>query len=145
MTIGSHGLLHTRVDRMKDAKQMDKEIRGSRETLRAKLGSEAAFFSYPFGALATAGDSAIHAAGYRAGRAYTGKVWNSTRNIWRLNAVAMTENMAHFRQIVDPQAPREPQVVAHAAAPAKPKVTKASKAHASKRAHATRKRAGAPE
>ncbi len=124
MTIGSHGLLHTRVDKMKDAKQMDAEIRGSRETLRTKLNSDAAFFSYPFGALAAAGDSAVRAAGYRAARAYTGKIWNSPRTIWRLNAVAMTENMAHFRQIVDPAAAPEPKVTSHTPAVAKRKSTK---------------------
>lgn len=103
MTIGSHTSLHVRVDRMKDAKMMDTEVRGSRVALQKNLGGDAAFFSYPFGALASAGDSAVRAAGYRAARAYTGKSWNSARDIWRLNAVAMSESMARFRQTVDPQ------------------------------------------
>jgi len=103
MTIGSHTSLHVRVDRMKDAKMMDTEVRGSREALQKHLGGDIAFFSYPFGALAAAGDSAVRAAGFRAGRAYTGKSWNSARDVWRLNAVAMSESMARFRQTVDPQ------------------------------------------
>ena len=104
MTIGSHTSLHVRVDKMKDAKMMDTEVRGSREALKKHVGGDAAFFSYPFGALAAAGDSAVRAAGFRAARAYTGKVWNSPRDIWRLNAIAMSESMARFRHAVDPQA-----------------------------------------
>lgn len=104
--IGSHTSLHVRVDRMKDAQQMHAEVTGSRERLREKLGEPATrYFSYPFGALAPAGDSAVRAAGYRAARAYAGGSWNSIRNRWRLNAVPMTENMKRFAQIVDPDAP----------------------------------------
>ena len=105
MTIGSHTELHVRVDKMKDAQQMHAEVAGSRDRLREKLGDEAtAYFSYPFGALAPAGDSAVRAAGYRAARAYTGGPWNSIRDRWRLKAVPMTENMHRFVQVVDPDA-----------------------------------------
>lgn len=103
MTIGSHTSLHVRVDRMADAKQMHAEVTGSRELLRAKLGSDGAFFSYPFGALAAVGDSAVHAAGYRAARAYGGGPWNSISDRWRLRSVPVTENMTRFRRIVDPE------------------------------------------
>lgn len=105
MTIGSHTSLHVRVDKMKDAKQMHEEVTGSRDLLRQKLGESATeYFSYPFGALATAGDSAVRAAGYRAARAYTGGPWNSIRDRWRLKAIPMTENMKRFVQVVDPEA-----------------------------------------
>lgn len=104
-TVGSHTSLHVRVDRMKDAKQMHAEVTGSRERLAEKLGASATeYLAYPFGVVAAAGDSAVRAAGYRAARAYNGKVWNSIANRWRLNAVAMTENMKRFAQLVDPEA-----------------------------------------
>ncbi|MEP7383997.1 MAG: polysaccharide deacetylase family protein, partial [Gemmatimonadota bacterium] len=105
MTIGSHTSLHVRVDKMKDAAQMHAEVTGSRTLLGEKLGPAATeLFSYPFGALAPVGDSAVRAAGYRAARAYSGKIWNSARDRWRLNAIAMTENMKRFADIVDPAA-----------------------------------------
>jgi peptidoglycan/xylan/chitin deacetylase (PgdA/CDA1 family) len=105
MTVGSHTSLHVRVDKMKDAAQMRTEVTGSRTLLGEKLGEQAtALFSYPFGALASAGDSAVKAAGYRAARAYTGGPWNSARDRWRLKAVPMTENMKRFAEIVDPAA-----------------------------------------
>ena len=105
MTVGSHTSLHVRVDKMKDAKQMHDEVTGSRDLLREKLGTSATeSFSYPFGALASAGDSAVRAAGYRFARAYTGGPWNSLRDRWRLKAVPATENMKRFAQIVDPVA-----------------------------------------
>ena len=43
MTIGSHTSLHVRVDKMKDAKMMDAEVRGSREALKKHVGADAAF------------------------------------------------------------------------------------------------------
>lgn len=102
-TVGSHTSLHVRMDRMKDAQQMHAEVTGSRERLAEKLGPGATeYLAYPFGVVTAAGDSAVRAAGYRAARAYNGKVWNSIANRWRLNAVAMTENMKRFAQIVDP-------------------------------------------
>ena len=102
-TIGSHTSLHVRVDKMKDAKQMHEEVTGSREALQKNLGAAATeYFSYPFGALAAAGDSAARAAGYRAARAYTGGPWNSIHNRWRLRAVPVTENMKRFAEFVDP-------------------------------------------
>lgn len=102
-TIGSHTSLHVRVDKMKDAKQMHEEVTGSREALQKNLGATATeYFSYPFGALAAAGDSAVRAAGYRAARAYTGGPWNSIHNRWRLRAVPVTENMKRFAEFVDP-------------------------------------------
>lgn len=108
--IGSHTSLHVRVDRMKDAKQMHDEVTASRTLLGEKLGEPATrYFSYPFGALAAAGDSAVRAAGYRAARAYTGGPWNSVRDRWRLKAVPVTENMKRFVQIVDPDAAAAPR------------------------------------
>lgn len=105
MSVGSHTSLHVRVDRMKDAKQMHAEVTGSRTLLGEKLGSAATeFFSYPFGALSTAGDSAVRAAGYRAARAYGGGSWNALANRWRLRSQPMTENMARFKAIVKPEA-----------------------------------------
>jgi len=104
MSVGSHTSLHVRVDRMKDAKHMHAEVTGSRTLLGEKLGSAATeLFSYPFGALATAGDSAVRAAGYRAARAYGGGTWNGLVHRWRLRSVPMTENMARFREIVKPE------------------------------------------
>lgn len=110
MTIGSHTSLHVRVDKMKDAAQMHAEVTGSRTLLGEKLGAPATeLFSYPFGALAAAGDSAVRAAGYRAARAYTGGPWNSAKDRWRLKAVPMTENMKRFAEVVDPSAaPKAP-------------------------------------
>jgi hypothetical protein len=64
------------------------------------------------------GDSAVRAAGYRAARAYNGKIWNSTRTRWRLNAVAMTENMKRFVLVVDPDADAATRAAAHPATPA---------------------------
>ncbi|MBK8059371.1 MAG: polysaccharide deacetylase family protein [Gemmatimonadetes bacterium] len=108
--IGSHTSLHVRVDKMKDAKQMHGEVSGSREALQKNLGASATeYFSYPFGALASVGDSAVRAAGYRAARAYTGGPWNSIRDRWRLKAVPVTENMKRFAQIVDPESPEATQ------------------------------------
>ncbi|MCC6771420.1 MAG: polysaccharide deacetylase family protein [Gemmatimonadaceae bacterium] len=103
MSVGSHTSLHVRVDKMKDPKQMHAEVTGSRTLLGDKLGAAATeLFSYPFGALATAGDSAVRASGYRAARAYGGGTWNSWGNRWRLRSVPMTENMSRFQQIVNP-------------------------------------------
>lgn len=108
MSVGSHTSLHVRVDKMKDAKQMHAEVTGSRTLLGDKLGAAATeLFSYPFGALATAGDSAVRAAGYRAARAYGGGTWNGWGNRWRLRSVPMTENMANFQQIVNPHGAKE--------------------------------------
>ena len=102
MTIGSHTYLHPRVDKIRDAKLMHTEIAGSRETLQKKLGSEIAFFAYPFGAMSAAGDSAVRAAGYRAARAFSGGPWNSSRDIYHLHAIPTTENMERFKHTVDP-------------------------------------------
>lgn len=105
MSVGSHTSLHVRVDRMKDPKQMHTEVTGSRELLCEKLGDGATeFFSYPFGALATAGDSAVRTASYRAARAYGGGPWNRIGDRWRLRSVPVTENMTRFIQMVDPGA-----------------------------------------
>lgn len=101
-TIGSHTDLHVRVDKVRDPKVLDKEVRGSRERLRTKVGSEAAFFAYPWGAISATADSAVRAAGYRAARLYDGKAWNGARDIMRLHAVAMTEHMKRFEGIVNP-------------------------------------------
>jgi len=104
MSVGSHTSLHVRVDKMKDARQMHAEVAGSRALLADKLGAAASeFFSYPFGALSAAGDSAVRAAGYTAARAYTGGPWNAPKDRWRLRAVPMTENMQRFIQVVDPE------------------------------------------
>jgi peptidoglycan/xylan/chitin deacetylase (PgdA/CDA1 family) len=108
MSVGSHGVLHVRVDKVTGPK-LHEEVTGSRETLRAKLGAPATeFYSYPFGALAAAGDSAVRAAGYRAGRAYGGGAWNSLATRWRLRSVPMTESMRTFIAAVDPTAPLPP-------------------------------------
>ncbi len=104
MSVGSHGVLHVRVDKVTGAK-LHEEVTGSRETLRAKLGASAtAFYSYPFGALAAAGDSAVRAAGYRGARAYGGGAWNSLANRWRLRSISMTESMKNFVAAVQPGA-----------------------------------------
>lgn len=108
MTIGSHTSLHERVDRMKGEK-MHAEVTGSRELLVAKLGKQAGeLFSYPFGVLHPAGDSAVRAAGYRAARAYTGGPWNSWQHRWRLRAVPVTEDMKRFAAMVNPAATAAP-------------------------------------
>ncbi|MCC6929947.1 MAG: polysaccharide deacetylase family protein [Gemmatimonadaceae bacterium] len=118
-TIGSHTSLHVRVDKMKDARQMHEEVTGSREALQKNLGTSATeYFSYPFGALAAAGDSATRTAGYRAARAYTGGPWNSIQNRWRLKAVPMTENMKRFVQVVDPESAEARAGATRAARPA---------------------------
>ncbi|MFN8581536.1 MAG: polysaccharide deacetylase family protein [Gemmatimonadaceae bacterium] len=104
MTIGSHTNLHVRVDRIHDAATWKLEVQDSRAVLREHLGTAVEFFSYPFGALAPAGDSAVRAAGYRAARAFAGGTWNSTANLWRLKAVPMTENFHAFVRTVDPSA-----------------------------------------
>lgn len=105
MTIGSHTSLHVRVDRMKDSAQMRAEVSGTRQVLIERLGAGAGqLFAYPFGALAPAGDSAVRAAGYRAGRAYTGGPWNSLATRWRLRSFPATEDMKRFVSIVDPGA-----------------------------------------
>jgi peptidoglycan/xylan/chitin deacetylase (PgdA/CDA1 family) len=104
MSIGSHGVLHVRVDRVVGP-ALHTEVTGSRSTLREKLGDKATeFYSYPFGALAAAGDSAVRAAGYRAARAYGGGSWNSLATRWRLRSVPMTESMKAFIATVDPGA-----------------------------------------
>ena len=110
MAVGSHTVLHLRVDRMPSRERMHQEVTGSREDLRRHLGDSATvFFSYPFGALAAAGDSAVRAAGYRAARAYTGGPWNRPADRWRLRAVPMTASLARFIEVVDPgSAPRRP-------------------------------------
>lgn len=104
MTVGSHTNLHVRVDRVRDPKEMDKEVRGSREAIRKNLGSEGAFFAYPWGAMSPTADSAVRAAGFRAARVYDGKTWNSRATLMRLHAVPMTENMKRFQEIVNPPA-----------------------------------------
>jgi peptidoglycan/xylan/chitin deacetylase (PgdA/CDA1 family) len=108
MSVGSHGVLHVRVDRVTGAK-LHEEVTGSRETLGNKLGAPAMeFYSYPFGALAAAGDSAVRAAGYRGARAYGGGSWNSLRTRWRLRSVPMTESMTNFIGTVNPGASTAP-------------------------------------
>jgi peptidoglycan/xylan/chitin deacetylase (PgdA/CDA1 family) len=105
MSVGSHGVLHVRVDRVTGPK-LHEEVSGSRATLQQRLGAAATeFYSYPFGALAAAGDSAVRAAGYRAARAYGGGTWNSLATRWRLRSVPMTESMRTFVATVDPAAP----------------------------------------
>ena len=106
MTIGSHTSLHVRMDKVRDASVMREEVSGSRDLMRKKLGSDAEFFSYPFGAVSANAEAAVRAAGYRAARAYVGGPWNSARDIMHLRAVPMTEDMARFRRIVDPIAPK---------------------------------------
>jgi peptidoglycan/xylan/chitin deacetylase (PgdA/CDA1 family) len=105
MIIGSHTSLHIRMDKVHDPKVMREEVSGSRDLMRRKLGSDAEFFSYPFGALSANGEAAVRAAGYRAARAYVGGPWNSARDIMHLRSVPMTEDMARFRRIVDPVPP----------------------------------------
>ena len=114
MTIGSHTNLHVNVRNIKDAKQWNTEIVASRQLLQERLGSPIDFFAYPFGGLSVTGDSVVKAAGYRAARAFAGGGWNKVGNRTRLNAVPMTEDMAHFRRSVD--APSAPAVVAPASA-----------------------------
>lgn len=108
MTIGSHTHLHVRVDKVRDPKVMHSEITGSREILQKQLGTSAEFFAYPFGAMSASGDSAIKAAGYRAARSFGGGAWNSVRDLPRLRAVPITENMTHFRSVVNPSARSTP-------------------------------------
>ncbi len=103
MTIGSHSNLHVRVDRIHDAATWQLEIKGSRDVLREHLGTSIDFFSYPFGALAVAGDSAVRAAGYRAARAFSGGAWNRASDNWRLHAVPITGEFAQFQRTVDPK------------------------------------------
>jgi peptidoglycan/xylan/chitin deacetylase (PgdA/CDA1 family) len=100
MTVGSHTHLHVRVDRVKDPQVLHKEVSGSRGILKEKLETAGDFFAYPFGALSQHGDSAVRAAGYRAGRAFGGGVWNSARDLWRLNSIPVTESMTAFRKTV---------------------------------------------
>jgi peptidoglycan/xylan/chitin deacetylase (PgdA/CDA1 family) len=107
MTIGSHTSLHIRMDKEHDPKVMKEEVTGSRELLRQKLGSDIELFSYPFGARSAGAEAAVRAAGYRAARAYVGGPWNNSHDIMHLRAVPMTDNMAHFRRIVDPDAPKK--------------------------------------
>jgi peptidoglycan/xylan/chitin deacetylase (PgdA/CDA1 family) len=102
MTIGSHTHLHVRVDKVKDPQVLHKEISGSRQILKQKLAKGGDFFAYPFGALSQQGDSAVRAAGYRAGRGFGGGVWNGARDLWRLNSIPVTENMTSFKNAVDP-------------------------------------------
>ncbi|MFN8573362.1 MAG: polysaccharide deacetylase family protein [Gemmatimonadaceae bacterium] len=102
MTIGSHSNLHVRVDRIHDAATWQLEIKGSRDVLREHLGTPVDFFSYPFGALAVAGDSAVRAAGYRAARAFSGGTWNRASDNWRLHAVPMTGEYSQFQRTVEP-------------------------------------------
>ena len=100
MTIGSHTNLHVKVSKIRDPKDWKVEIEGSRQVLREKLGSPVEFFAYPWGAVSTSGDSAVHAAGYRAARAFSGGGWNSRQHLIRLRAVPITENMKMFEHAV---------------------------------------------
>jgi peptidoglycan/xylan/chitin deacetylase (PgdA/CDA1 family) len=107
LTIGSHTSLHIRMDKEHDPKVMKEEVTGSRELIQKKLGSSADLFSYPFGAMSAGAEAAVRAAGYRAARSYAGGPWNSSRDILHLHAVPVTDNMARFRRIVDPDAPKK--------------------------------------
>lgn len=100
MTIGSHTNLHVRVDRIHDPATWHLEVEQSRTVLEQHLGSPIDFFSYPFGALAPAGDSAVRHAGYTAARAFTGGPWNRASDRWRLRAIPVTESMSRFRLVV---------------------------------------------
>lgn len=102
MTIGSHTYLHARLDKVRDPSIMDREVRGSRETLRQHLNAPVRFLAYPFGAMSKASDSAVVAAGYTAARAFVGGPWNSPKLLMRLHAVPMTENMRAFERTVGP-------------------------------------------
>lgn len=108
MTIGSHTSLHVDVRKIKDAKQWHDEIVGSREVLQEKLGTPVDFFAYPFGALSERGDSAVRAAGYRAGRSFTAGAWHRLTSRYRLRAFPISEDMAAFKRAVDAP-PAQPQ------------------------------------
>ncbi len=110
MTVGSHTNLHVRLDKVRDPKLMHREVNGSREVMREKLGTEVEFFSYPFGAVSVGAEGAVRAAGFRAARAYVGGPWNSVRDIMHLRAVPMTADMARFRRIVDPVPSSRPAI-----------------------------------
>ncbi|MCE7080671.1 polysaccharide deacetylase family protein [Streptomyces sp. ST2-7A] len=61
--IGSHGLLHRSLPDL-DADELRREVRGSREALRATTGSAPAGFCYPYGAVGPREVAAVRAAGY---------------------------------------------------------------------------------
>lgn len=116
MTIGSHAHLHPRMDKITDPAIMKRETAGSREILQQRLESGAEFFAYPFGAMSAQAEEALRAAGFRAARSFSGGGWNSARDLFRLRAVPVTENMKRFQRILE-QSPA-PAISAPAPAPA---------------------------
>lgn len=103
MTIGSHTITHPFLSRVKDTLQLRKEIDGSKAELEKQLGTTCEFFAYPFGVVTPAAIADVEAAGYRAARGFPGGVTNSPGNRWVLRSMAVTDDMARFRRIVDPQ------------------------------------------
>lgn len=101
MTIGSHAHLHPRMDKITDPAIMRRETAGSREILQQRLESGAEFFAYPFGAMSAQAEAALRAAGFRAARSFSGGGWNSARDLFRLRAVPVTENMKRFQRVLE--------------------------------------------
>lgn len=97
MTIGSHSRTHPYLNH-NDA--LTREILRSREDIARELGTAPQFFAYPFGQYADRVVAAVRAAGFRGARAFDGKVWNASRDLWHLHAVQVTANMRSFRRLL---------------------------------------------
>jgi peptidoglycan/xylan/chitin deacetylase (PgdA/CDA1 family) len=64
LDIGVHTATHPSVNQLDDA-ELEREVVGSRDTVREKTGSSAAFFAYPYGLWNARARDAVRAAGYR--------------------------------------------------------------------------------
>ena len=101
MTIGSHSWTHPRMTGL-SPRAIHDQVAGSRATLEKRLGTRIDFFAHPFGEHPPEIEAAVREAGYVAARGFPGGAWNSPDRRWALHSVVATENVARFRQDVEP-------------------------------------------
>jgi peptidoglycan/xylan/chitin deacetylase (PgdA/CDA1 family) len=99
MTIGSHGWTHPHMKSLAP-KDLQREVDGSRRTLRQQLNAPVDFFAYPFGEHPPDVEAAVRNAGYRAARGFPGGPSNSALRRWALHSVMVTNSLAAFRRLL---------------------------------------------
>jgi peptidoglycan/xylan/chitin deacetylase (PgdA/CDA1 family) len=101
MTIGSHSYTHPYLTKIKDPRDMKREIEASRAKLEKELGIHVEYFAYPFGARNADIEAAVRKAGYRAARIFPGGAWNSKTALFSLKGVMVRDNLKAFQRTVE--------------------------------------------
>jgi peptidoglycan/xylan/chitin deacetylase (PgdA/CDA1 family) len=86
--IGSHGATHRALTELPDG-ELDRETRGSRETLERLLGVPVVSFCYPYGACDDRAATAVQAAGFRAATVIHGGLVPDLADPFRLRRVTV--------------------------------------------------------